>query len=611
MQHKRQLGQVAGHQHHVRRLQRHIGAAGAHRNPHRRRRQRRRVVDAVAHHRNLAFTHQRLDQFDLLFRQQLGVDIRDAHLGGNGLRHRTVVAGQHHHPLDALLAQPLHRGPRLRAHRVGHRQIADDLPITHRPQRVLHRTAPDHQHRGLALLLEGIADGADGGRYIQIFVHKETIIADIDRFHVIPAVELSLQPMPRHGIEVRRRLQFDPLGPCLLDHRAANVMLAEEFGAARQPQQVRPRVPRQRVDVRHHRLAVGQGPRLVKSDHRDLGNLFQICAALEQHAAARPRGDRAQDTGRCADDQRARAGDHHQRHRPIQCLAKRLVDKQPGNDDCQQRHAEHHIGVARAKTVNKLLRRRGVFLRFRHQFDDLAQRAFRRQLGHLHVQRAAAVDRPRKHLVTRLLLDRHAFPRDRALVHGRHALDHRAIHRQAFAGPHHDHIAHDQRIHAQFDFRAVAADRRHVGPQLCQRLDGLARARHRKFLQRAAQGKEEQQQCAFRPLTDQRRPQCGRDHQKVDVQLAVTRLFDGAHHARIAAGDKRNHRGRRHRPARQPAQQVAAQPADQQRHQRDRGQQQFHVFSPNGENATHCAALSQTGRLQGRFRTLYRHISVP
>ena len=83
--------------------------AGAHGDADVGRGQRRRVVDAVAGHRDdAALAPQPLDDRALLVGQHLGLDLVDAEPPGDGLGGRPVVAGQHD-DADALAAQRLQR----------------------------------------------------------------------------------------------------------------------------------------------------------------------------------------------------------------------------------------------------------------------------------------------------------------------------------------------------------------------------------------------------------------------------------------------------------------------------------------------------------------------
>ncbi len=91
-----QPAQIAVDQRDAGALHRHVGA-GAHRDADVGLRQRRRVVDAVAGHRDATpLALQALHDRRLLLRQHLGFDGVDAELARHGLGGRAAVAGQHH-----------------------------------------------------------------------------------------------------------------------------------------------------------------------------------------------------------------------------------------------------------------------------------------------------------------------------------------------------------------------------------------------------------------------------------------------------------------------------------------------------------------------------------
>ena len=78
-------GEIVAHQHEVGGLHRRVGAGRAHRDPDGRGRQRRRVVHAVADHRDGARLLERLDGPDLVLRQQIASGVIEAELPGDGI----------------------------------------------------------------------------------------------------------------------------------------------------------------------------------------------------------------------------------------------------------------------------------------------------------------------------------------------------------------------------------------------------------------------------------------------------------------------------------------------------------------------------------------------
>ena len=101
-------------------------AGGAHRDAEIRLCERRRIVHAVADHRDAPNrSSQTLHRCDLVLGQQLGVELVDADRRGDRLRRSLAVTGQHHDGLDALTAQLGDRVASCRARPIGHGDDAD------------------------------------------------------------------------------------------------------------------------------------------------------------------------------------------------------------------------------------------------------------------------------------------------------------------------------------------------------------------------------------------------------------------------------------------------------------------------------------------------------
>ncbi|MCY1178593.1 hypothetical protein D9M73_189500 [compost metagenome] len=66
-----------------------------------------------------------------------------------------------------------------------------------------------------------------------------------------------------------------------------------------------------------HRLAVGDGARLVQGQEIKLAPTFQVHPALDQDALAGCRRQATDDGNRCRDHQRTRAGHDQQHQRPV------------------------------------------------------------------------------------------------------------------------------------------------------------------------------------------------------------------------------------------------------------------------------------------------------
>ena len=112
-------------QHHVGGLGGCRRAARAHGDAHVGRRQRRRVVDAVADHDDHALGSRRLDRMQLVGRRLLGLDLRDAEQRADRFRNIASIAGQHDEPADSLALEQPQRPGRLQPQLIRHAYRAD------------------------------------------------------------------------------------------------------------------------------------------------------------------------------------------------------------------------------------------------------------------------------------------------------------------------------------------------------------------------------------------------------------------------------------------------------------------------------------------------------
>ena len=131
----RQLADLILDQSNVRRIHRDITADTAHGDPHQRPLQRRRIVDAVAHHAyRPAAVLQLVYDRELILREALGPHGPDSNRPGDPLRRTPPVPGDEHR-LHAAFFQRRHHVRRLRAHGISkcrkagkgavHRQVDD------------------------------------------------------------------------------------------------------------------------------------------------------------------------------------------------------------------------------------------------------------------------------------------------------------------------------------------------------------------------------------------------------------------------------------------------------------------------------------------------------
>ena len=145
----------------------------------------------------------------------------------------------------------------------------------------------------------------------------------------------------------------------------------------------------------------------------------------------------------------------------------------------------------------------------------------RRKPRHLDVERAAAVDRPGKDLVARLLLDRQRFAGHRRLVDVADPGDDAAVERNLLAGPHDDDIAHAHVVDGNGRERRAAPDERLGGSKIHQRAESRrARVPSRGTRASARPRTGIRRMRPLRPLAERDRAGHGHQHQDVDVEHA-------------------------------------------------------------------------------------------
>ena len=236
----------------------------------------------------------------------------------------------------------------------------------------------------------------------------------------------------------------------------------------------------------------GQRSRLVKDDRVDLGEPFECVARLQQHMTAEQHAGRNHLHGRDRQAERAGTGDDQHGDRDDQRRLPGRPGSQPG-DEGGERGDMHDGRIEPGGTVGEPQIARAVLHRPVDEPRDIVEQGAAPRGRNANPEHAATVQRAG--MDRRARLDRHArgFAGDEALVDGRGAVDHDAIHADPLAGPDEDKIAWQDR-----------ADRHLLQPsvhQLDHRL-GLQRGnmgRHRMGLaahQRVeiAAGEQEEQQ---------------------------------------------------------------------------------------------------------------------
>ncbi len=198
---------------------------------------------------------------------------------------------------------------------------------------------------------------------------------------------------------------------------------------------------------------------------------FQGLGVLDQDAVARGHAGAGHDRGRGGQAEGAGAGDHQHRHGVNQGLLQADPGDQPGAEG-DQRDEDHHRDEDLADLVHQLLDRRlgglGVF----HQADDLRQHRFPAERSGAQEQAAFAVDRAAGDLVAGSLGHRQALAGDQRLVGVAAAVEHLAVHREAFAGTHHHLVAEAQLGDRHLFLATVAQAHRALRAQRLEGADG-------------------------------------------------------------------------------------------------------------------------------------------
>ena len=166
---------------------------------------------------------------------------------------------------------------------------------------------------------------------------------------------------------VRLRAAFSPA--CSTIARASGCSLRRSTEAAMREHRRLRRAP-QPDDVGDLRSAHGERPGLVEGHRLELRHLFEVDAALDEHAAARGAGQGGQDADRRGDHQRARAADDEQREAAVEPGVEGGAEQRRHEGD-GRRQGDHDRRVPRGEAVDDALRRRALRLRLLHQVDDL------------------------------------------------------------------------------------------------------------------------------------------------------------------------------------------------------------------------------------------------
>jgi len=230
--------------------------------------QRRRVIDAVAHHcHHLAAFLQFLDLGGLALGQYVCQHHIHANLPGDGLGSALVVAGDHGY-LQPHAMQFGNGFLRAFLYRVGHGHRAD------------HAVIQRYQHGGFGLVLKIGHHGFHAIHIVTTGAHHAHIT-----YSYFVAIHIGTHAMPGLRREALRIAEQQPAVARFGHQRFADGVLASFFHRCGQPQQLIFSGRKIAHDnVGHSRLAAGDGAGLVQHNHLDLSRLLQRATRTEQHA---------------------------------------------------------------------------------------------------------------------------------------------------------------------------------------------------------------------------------------------------------------------------------------------------------------------------------------
>ena len=145
-------------------------------------------------------------------------------------------------------------------------------------------------------------------------------------------------------------------------------------------------------------------------------------------------------------------------------------------------------------------------LRLTNQTNYILQCTFTRGTQSTRINRTPQIDRSAKDGIARQLRYRIGLTRQVGFIRRALSFDHLGIHREQSPRLDHHHITDIDRSHRHFTLVAGRiAKNGKLWRRIKQAIDLTPRAVERKMLQRTGKGKQEEQQCAFRPRTNRSR----------------------------------------------------------------------------------------------------------
>ena len=225
-------------------------------------------------------------------------------------------------------------------------------------------------------------------------------------------------------------------------------------------------------NIRHHRFAHGDGSGLVQRDGPHLAHFLQTDGGLEENPVFRAQAAADHDGNRRRQSQRAGAADDQHGNAAREGVGEFFSEKQPDKQR-DERDADHHRDEHAGDSVRGLCDRRLGCRRVADHADDLRERGVLSDARGLAAQKTRLIDRCRGDGVSRVLVRRNAFARQRGFVYGAAALQNDAVHRDALSGTHDEDVAFAHLRDGHRDLLPVPEQPRRLGRKPHQAFQGV------------------------------------------------------------------------------------------------------------------------------------------
>ena len=436
-------------------------------------RERRGVVDAVAHHGDLAALAQLSDHGLLAVRKHPGDNGVHAGARADGGGSAGVIAREHHNAKPHALELPDGFGG-VGLHNVRHGDHAEKPVVPGK----IERCFPFVRKRGGAL---------------RNVLRKRGLFADEVRVAAADGVSFDLcgESAARHGGKIDRLRTLAAAGGKAVENGAGERMLALLFQRRGETQKLVPGNAVRREKIGDLRLAGRDRSGLIQHNDLRAARLFERRCRFEENAVSRADAAADHDGDRRGKPECARTADNEYRNAARERVSEALPDEQPDSDG-NGRNADHdrneHTGDLIGGLGDGRLCRGGVA----YHTDDLRKSRILADAGCPAAQEAGLVDRTGAHPVVLGLIHGEAFPRERGLVHGARAGEHDAVHRDTVAGADEENVAENDLLRRNNDFLTVSLEPRCFRRELHKRAKRVGRFALGVRLQCLADGNERQ-----------------------------------------------------------------------------------------------------------------------